>query len=242
MLRLAALFCVALISQPAFGDPNKQDRVVAANFPPIMIEGNQARPGYAIEILQVAAERASREIDVAFYPLRRGLAIMQSEGSIIFPSLLRTPERENQFLWLARIGTQFFEFVSRDTPIETLDQARKLHSIAVPQSGVADIFLTSRGFDNLFRVSSSETAFLMLTHGRVDAWLTSEPIARKYVAQNQTGVTLAVGQPVHELTAFIASSPDLSPDIAEAYRAAVETMRTDGTIARIAEKYGVELD
>ena len=118
MLRLAALFCVALISQPVFGDPNEQDRVVAANFPPIMIEGDQARPGYAIEILQVAAERADRDIDVAFYPLRRGLAIMQSEGNIIFPSLLRTPERENQFLWLARIGTQFFEFVSRDTPIE----------------------------------------------------------------------------------------------------------------------------
>ncbi len=82
----------------------------------------------------------------------------------------------------------------------------------------------------------------MVTHGRVDAWLTSEPIADKYVTQNQTDMPLVVGQPVYEISAFIASSPDLSPDIAEAYRAAFETMVADGTIARIADKYGVELN
>lgn len=245
VLWLVGLFCAgyaAMFLQPAVGDPGKQDRVVAANFPPIMIEGNQARPGYAIEILRIAAERAGRDIDVDFYPLRRGLAIMQSEGNVIFPSLLRTPEREDKFLWLARIDTEIFEFVSRDTPIDTLDHARRLHSIAVPWAGAAEGFLAGHGFDSIFRVSSSEAAFLMLTHHRVDAWLTSEPIAQRYVTQNSTGIPLVVGQPIYELPAFIASGPDLPPEIAKAYSAAVETMVTDGTIARIADKYGVTLD
>ncbi|MEM8537892.1 MAG: hypothetical protein AAGF56_08530, partial [Pseudomonadota bacterium] len=81
-LSIRKLFAAAVFAAaPCLG--HATDTVVAAHYPPLMIETDTERPGYAVEVLQEAARRAGRDIEITFLPYERAMFRVQNDPATL---------------------------------------------------------------------------------------------------------------------------------------------------------------
>lgn len=211
--------------------------IYAANFPPYQIEEGP-QPGFAIEILQEAESRIGRKSHIIFGPWARSLQKAINSDNVILPAIYRTASREKDFKWIVEYTTSKTVFLTINDPINSLDQARRLDRIGVSLKSSMDNFLTAQGFTNLDRVDYTRTNIAKLMAGRIDAWCLSEDLARW--AWREAGLSseiLVIGKAIRTTPAWFAAGPMFPDDLAISYRAAVNQMKTDGTIEKIINRY-----
>lgn len=231
---LAILICLAgtrfLAAQGA-------DRVVAAHYPPLMIEGATERPGYAIEVIKEAARRAGRDVDITFFPFERAIFEVVNGPAVMMPSLFQGKPYDGDIRWVAEIQRAELRFASLSQPIHSLDDARHLQAIVVERGTTSETLLTALGFENMQTTPSPVSSANMLAAERADAWLLTERMMRSTWARMQMEKPLQIGGIVHAVPVFIASSLSLPDDVATAYADAIREMRADGTLARLLAIY-----
>ena len=215
------------------------DQVVAAYYPPLMIGAGGDTAGLAIEILQGAAKRAGRKINIEFMPFQRALYRLENDPSVMMPALFRNPEREAKYQWVAQIHATQLQFITLEKRIDTLDAARALGAIGVETGASTEAFLAERGFSNLRHVGTPDATAQMLRSKRVDAWFLTEPLARGAWRRLGFEEDLVIGDVIFEQSIFVVSHVDFPSDVVAAYRAAIADMLADGTIAMILAKYEV---
>ena len=110
----------------------------------------------------------------------------RSKHFLTFP-LTRLPEREARYKWLVPLEIDEIVFLSRDTPINSLSEAKKLKRILVWEGSSMEIFLRGKGFSNVAPVGKTKSLVRMLAHGRADAWFTVRPeIIENFSAKGRT--------------------------------------------------------
>ena len=227
---LVSALATDVVAQPV-------DKVVAANYPPLMIKDNPARPGYAVEVLQTAAARAGRSLDLSFLPFTRAMAEVRQGTDLLMPALFFGKEPTEEFLWLAEIQVARLSFATLERPINDLESARALPSIVVEQGTTADTYLTAKGFTNLVRVSTPEASARMLHGDRVAAWLLDETLMQMEWQLLGFSEPLRFGTAILEVPIFLVGSAALPRDVADSYRAALKEMGDDGTLDALWRKY-----
>lgn len=240
-MRLNRLFSwiftsLCLVAAPSVAQP--VDTVVAANYAPLMIQDDPERPGYAVEVLHEAARRCGRSIDITFMPFERAMLSLRSETDVIMPALFFGKKQNNAFQWLVEINSANLRVATIGDRVDTLEAARKLSSIAVESGTTADAMLTELGFDNLVRTVAPESSGLMLAAGRVDAWFQDGNTIRNFWTQLELTEPLVFGEVLREVPIYLVASTGLNAKVADGYRIAVENMRADGTLDKIAKRYG----
>lgn len=234
LTRLVALISCLLASTAV---AQSVDKVVAANYPPLMIKDNPERPGYAVEVLQIAAARAGRTIDLSFLPFNRAMVAVRAGTDVIMPALFFGKEPTEEFLWLAEIQVARLSFATLAEPINDLEAARRLPSIVVEQGTTSDTFLTGKGFNNLVRVSTPEASARMLHGSRAAAWFLDETLMQMEWRMLGFSEPLGFGQMILDVPIFLVASAALPRDVADSYRASIQEMAQDGTLDALWRKY-----
>lgn len=232
-LILAGLTAAEALAQPV-------DKVVAANYAPLMIEGDEGHPGYAVEVLREAARRAGRQVVITFLPFQRTMFAVNNDPATLMPALFYGKKRNDDFLWLVEIQRAKLRFATISGRIDDLDRARAASSIAVESGTTADVFLSQLGFDNLMRVSTPEASANMLAAGRVEAWFQTKGIVLQEWRRSAFSAPLGTGDIIHEVPIFMVASPTFPPEVAGLYRNAVEAMRSEGLLDEIWQRYSLD--
>ncbi len=232
---LSAILTLAagILAQPSLAS----DTVVAAHYPPLMIETDRARPGVAIEILQEAARRADRDIEITFLPFERAIFTLRTDAEVLMPALFQGKKTDDLLHWVVEIDRAELRFASLGPAIDDVETARSLPLIALEHGTTGDSFLQRLGFDNIVRLNDPRSSARMLAAGRVSAWLLTESLMQKVWSDLGESRALTFGDVVHEVPIFLVASQDLSPETSEAYRLAVMSMKEDGTLDEILRKY-----
>jgi polar amino acid transport system substrate-binding protein len=76
----------------------------------------------------------------------------------------------------------------------------------------------------------------MLLKGRIDAWFNGVPESR-YIWPKVSEHTLHMSPVMSSVDLYLACSKQCSAQLVQDLRAAVETLRDDGTLARIQKRY-----
>ena len=213
------------------------DRVVAAHYPPLMIKGSAERPGVAIEILQAAADRLDRSITVEFLPFQRAMFQVQQRSDTMMAALFRSPEREAEYQWIVQIQKAELRFITKGVPVNDLDVARQLKSIAVESGSSTQRFLLDREFTNVYSTIGPDASADMLAFGRVDAWFLTQFLGEEVWLQHGLGQSVIFGDPVHEVPVYLVAGPGFSPDLAKKYHDAIAAMTASGELAQIRDRY-----
>ena len=237
LTRLTPLLALILSVLATVGTAQPVDKVVAADYPPLMIKDSPTRPGYAVEVLQGAAERAGRSIDLSFLPFTRAMVEVRTGTDVLMPALFFGKEPNDEFLWLAEIQVARLSFATLEGSINDLNAARALPSIVVEQGTTADVFLTKAGFENLTRVSTPEASARMLQGGRAAAWFLEETLMQMEWRLLEFAEPLSLGKPIREVPIFLVASVPLPSDVVASYRTAIDQMRADGTLDVLWRKY-----
>lgn len=225
-------------AQPAMPAPAArlpQLQVLGAARPPYVIESNGYGTGPAIELLQILARSVGADQVVRIVPFQRALLALE-QGSTLYPALLRTPPRENRFIWIGEVYTDRAVFFTRrrTAPVGNLAAVRALPHVSVMRGSELQGMLQSFGLENFETTNSEVDNARLLQAGRIDGWFTLRAVGRATWAQLKFDpAELQAGDAFATMSFWIAGSVDLPAETVASLRAAYRAMREDGRYDRI---------
>ena len=242
LLSLAA--SLSLITSAAHSAPEPIN-LLTENFPPynMAVDGkNFARDenitGIAADIVREMFKRAGVEYTLTLrFPWERIYKMaLEMPGYGVFVTAW-LPEREELFKWVGPIGPDDWVLLARgDSTIEvsSLEQASQYRIGAYKGDAIAE-HLAAQGLEPSL-VLRDQTNVDKLQGGTIDLWATGDPVGR-YLAKQQgvNGLKRVLKFDSAEL--YLALNKSVPDETVARLQAALEQMRSDGTLASIEGRY-----
>lgn len=174
---------------------------------------NGESKGPSIEILQAILKEAQLEAKVEFMPWVRAFATASINPNTLILSMIKTPERDDDFHWLIKVSNLSRVFISLTSKpenyVDNMQQAKqKLIAIVIGSAGYKE--LTSHGFsdqENLYVVSDAELMVNLLENGRVDL-IYGDPVNVQNILNERGSSDVAINYkeiaPENERSSYIA--------------------------------------
>ncbi len=196
--------------------------------------------GLACDIVNELARRAGHSGQIALIPFARALLLGANSRSTMLAPVGRIPQRERQYTWIVKMFEDDFVVVAprrSNVDISSLETCRRL-ATGVIRSGVAEHLAAEQHFVSVQPATSDVTNARKLAAGRIDAWLSSwNGILAAQAAAGLRLRDLRRGLVLRRVDVFLAGSLDITPAIAQQWRAAFQTMLDDGSHARLLAQY-----
>ncbi|WP_319521945.1 transporter substrate-binding domain-containing protein [uncultured Desulfosarcina sp.] len=218
--------------------------VLTTTWAPYSYEENGNITGLATKIVRAVLKKAEISADINHYPWKRAIITAGDEKNILIYPLIRTPERETNFVWVAPVFNAeicLFRLKKRkDIVLTSLGDAKK-YTIGVLRGAAMHQHLLSRGFEDgkqLVVLGSNRKIAELLFRERIDL-AADNPLVLSYE-------TKQLGYPIHESEkvlqlfedeAYMAFGKGSSNDYVNRLKEAFEDLRADGTLEAIYKKY-----
>ncbi|MCU7374286.1 transporter substrate-binding domain-containing protein [Paucibacter sp. O1-1] len=234
-----------------FGGARAQQRltVLLEEFAPYSFSDARGQAaGYAVELARELLVRARIAGDFEFSSWPRVSRRAQLQANVLLPAIVRLPEREAQFHWVAQISVRqgwLFRLRSRpDVRPRDLDMA-KAYLTAVIKDDVSEHELVTLGFSPDQHLDRSADYDIMLRKffaGRSQLLALNRVLAPELLRRHGHDPQLI--EPLlkfSESRPWIALSLPSSAVLVQNLRLAWDGMRRDGTVAALAARYGMPL-
>ncbi|MGD8252224.1 MAG: transporter substrate-binding domain-containing protein, partial [Desulfobacterales bacterium] len=143
------LTVLAILAGPA----NAQEMMVLTEeSPPYNFTRDGRITGSSTEIVREILRRLGEPDGIQVLPWARSYKLLNSRPNVALFSTTRTPEREDRFFWIGPLFTVHYGFYARKSShlrIDSLEDAKKVGSIATYKDDVKEQLLKSMGFVNL---------------------------------------------------------------------------------------------
>lgn len=227
-------FVCALISMPkaVSAEPIRFINIV---IPPFVEEANGKAAGPAVELAAELARSAGISYEVALLPQARLAEELQKPGRVAI-AMVRTPQREPNFLWIGEVHADALAFatVKPNPAIDSMDAAKGAGLVGALMNSVPADILQKNGFSSLELVTSEAFNAKKLDAGRIKGWFASEAAMRTiWRSQALDSSKLQVGKPVIPLPFWIFATKDVPAEVVEKMRTRYQEMKANGEYDRI---------
>lgn len=215
--------------------------VLTEDSPPFNFLRDNSLTGSSVEIVLEILRRIEHPDNIRALPWARGYNMLQTRANVALFSTARTPEREEQFYWIGPLYTVHFGFYARkDSNIKlySLEDAKRVGSIATYKDDVREQLLKSMGFKNLDSSKSPASNLRKLMAGRVDLWLFSN-LGMPGLA-GQMGIDpseLKLILPFRSVQSYVAISRQTPEQLVNRWESAFQSMVQDGTFSEISRRW-----
>jgi polar amino acid transport system substrate-binding protein len=223
--------------------------VLLEEFPPYATRGADEQPeGFAVELARELLGRARVEAAFEFNSWPRVLQRAREQPNVLIPAIVRLPEREAQFLWVAQISLRrgtLYRLRSRpDVQVRELADARR-YLTGVIKGDVSERELVAQGLQAGLHLDSSADYTVLLRKffaGRVQLVALNSLLSATILQRH--GYRPEDAEPVLR---FSNSRPSMALSLGSderlvlALRQAWESMRRDGSAAAISVRHGMLL-
>lgn len=226
--------------------------VLTTTWIPFAYEENGEAKGLSSEIVRAALDRAKITADIEFNSWNRAIITAKTRKNILIYPLMRIKEREKDFIWVAPIFNaklSLFKLKKRkDIVIHSLADAKK-YRIGVLKGAAMHQHLLSKGFkdnEQLQVFYSNRKSVELLFRERVD--LTADnPLVVSYEIKQLNLSRPDIEPfsmdkveevlPFFESKAYMAFGRESSQEYATRLKAAMESLKADGTLQKIFARY-----
>jgi polar amino acid transport system substrate-binding protein len=219
--------------------------VVTEEFPPYSYAEGGKLAGYSVEVVKRALAEAGLAHSMTLYPWARAYHMGLSQPNVLIFSIVRTPEREQQFQWIAQIAKRSVYLYKlakrRDINVATVADLRR-YRIAANRGDIVEETLHQLGMESDLS-NQDQTSLRKLIAGRVDLMVASEASIKGVCAGS--GISCALLErtmPMPGLTDYyVAASLGTPAETVRLLRAAFAKVKDSPLIDRLADKYGVDV-
>jgi polar amino acid transport system substrate-binding protein len=207
--------------------------------PPLSVSGPDGANGIVGDVAIKAIKRAGFTPKLIALPWNRAQRTVQKGDDLLIIPLSRTPDREAEYTWIAPVMTMDRAFFSLDKRVDSFEQARDTYRrVAVGMGSAQEQKLREEGFskEQIYPLKIGDNPAQLLLLGRVDAWFNGVPESR-YIWPDVSSKALLESPPLMTSDLYLACSKRCDPALVEDLRKAVDSLRADGTIARIVRGY-----
>lgn len=234
---LAGLLTMLLLPGLAAADL----RLLTEQAPPTSYLRDGKPDGYSVAVVEELIRRTGQAARIELLPWTRAYYLVKHEPDTALFAMVRTAEREPLFQWVGPIlqgSTRFYSLRSSHLNIDSLEDAARSGTLALPKQWYTYETLQRMGFTNLYGVPNSKQMVTMLKFGRVKLIATEDLTLRQELASG--GLT---PEDVQGHLAFmksdyyIAFSAQTSPAVVAEWQRQLDGMRRDGSLQRIVRRW-----
>ena len=215
--------------------------IITEDYPPLNFQKNGILTGSSVEIVREMLRRLKQPDNIVMLPWVRGYNLLTTQPNVALFSTMRTESRETLFQWVGPLCTSqngFYAKKSSGIRIKSLEDAKKVGSIATYKEDAREQMLKSWGFTNLDSSKSAASNLKKLLSGRVDLWL-YDSLGMPKVAE-QVGVDAAELElvlPLNQASLYIAFSRGTPQKIVKKWQKTLDDMKMDKTFEMISKKW-----
>lgn len=205
--------------------------------PPFDMVSGSELAGLSTDILRTALARAGIAYRFGNYPSLRANEMALHGADNCTYSLIRTPEREDQFKWVGPLTHDaWVVFAKSDNPLrlKSIDDL-KSYRIGVNRGEALQTLLENSGVkvDAVSFDQSDDTNLKRLLAGRIDFWATG--LRRALFVAKSKGVAAALKQSLllKNVDIYLACNKSVSDTLIARLNGEIDAMREDGTIDRL---------
>jgi len=239
-VRRALLLLALCLSMPAQAESL---RLVAGMIPGFCEIRDRAVGGVSCALVAEMAHRVGYARTIELMPQVRAIETARAGPMMLLP-LGRNDSREPLFQWHIKLLEDDVLIVTRqDSPIDisSASTVREL-SIGGLRGGMAYDIAEREGFTRLESVAEERLNARKLSVGRIDAWVgVWNSIKRAQASENLPVSALRRGAVLRQAEIHLAASLDVPQAELARWKAALESMKADGTYRRILADYDYEL-
>lgn len=223
---------------------NVQIQPLTETWVPYQIESKDGLKGISVDLVREIQKRVGNTKKIKVFPWSRGYNLtLKKKGYALFLTT-RSKKRESLFKWVGPISSMrlvFFKNAKRtDLNIESLEDAKKVSSIAIAADTIAHEKLTDFGFKNLHINKLANYSLKKIQENKADLYPTEYySFLYKLKAENLQGTVIPVKmkEPIYESMLYIAFSKATPDDVINKWQKALDNMKVDGTYDKILKKY-----
>ena len=242
---LAFLFATA--ASAASPSLPAQIEIVTEEVPPYSFTQNGKVTGVATEIVQAVLDRLNIHGHFTSLPWARAMRIARSQPNVLIYSIVRNDERETLFKWVGQLTSDknyLFCLAGHDIKLNSLDEAKSYVTGTVIRDYHED-FLVKHGFGqggNFESATGNDLNYSKLKAGRIDLWFTDAGIMAYVVRMAGDNPKTAVKAALEVedpdgIVGNMAFGTKTDDAVVEAFRRALDSIKADGTFAKIVQKW-----
>jgi polar amino acid transport system substrate-binding protein len=211
--------------------------------PPFNYTENGRIVGSATEIVQLISTRAGHPAAIEIMPWDDAFVRAQAQKNTCIFATARLENRERLFLWVGPLATNYWALFGKGdfaVPIRALKDLAPYRIGAVNRDAKGE-FLRENAITNLklVRDDRENPAKLLLpadNPDHIDLWISSLYAGRSIAKAAKAGDVKLVFLAKEE-SLYLACNPQTDRAVVKALSDALETLRTDGSLARINAQY-----
>jgi polar amino acid transport system substrate-binding protein len=237
-LLAAAALAAALLTAPATSAEGLR-LVITEEWPPYNYSAGNEIEGYATDVARAIMRRLGVGLPIGILPGLRAKTILDEGGGVLFFTMFRTPEREAAYKWIGPIDEASFYFYKKkgnSLRVATLEEARKVPSIACRNYGLVYGYLKGEGFENLDTSPNAEGIYKKVAEGRCDLAIGETPLGVRYILRRlglPPDSLEPVGLHILEANLYIVGSKDLADSEVARWSSALDAMKSSGELRAI---------
>jgi polar amino acid transport system substrate-binding protein len=223
-------------------------QLMTEEYPPItyMKEGKVA--GFVTDMVREISSRLNIPDHIRLTSWKNAYNMTRLYPNVILFSTERTPEREKLFRWVGPVGKNnviFYAKKGSGIVINSLEDAKRIEAIATTTDWFTEQYLKEQGFSNLISSGSAEENVRQLMSGEAKLSIFTDLTVSEIV--HNAGYSMEDLEPLLTVTQtyfYIAISKDTSEEVYQAWVAALNRLKQDGTFKEIYHNYlpNTELD
>lgn len=236
-----SLCLFALSGFPGFADDRVLTLYGGDKHAPIVCNPDPDAPGSLSEKATEMFRRAGYRVRVECTAWSRAQAVVKADPNGIILNMARTPERENEYLWLLKTGEVDYGIATTRTDLTSLADALRVGPVVAVRGTPRVTELQSIGPDtNIVQVNDPGQAARMLVSGRVVAWYDTDTRMRREWAEMAPSIRPFFVS-IRRVSGYLAAGTLLSgaDRIQSELEKAAASMREDGTWQAIDLRYAV---
>lgn len=212
-------------------------RLYTEDYRPFSYLENGKPSGMAVAVVEELIRRTGETAHIELVPWTRGYHQARHQADTALFSTVRTVQREAEFQWvgpIARGYTRFYTLKDAGLHVTSLEDVRRLGTLAIPKQWYSYELLREQNLDNLYGVSTPQDMLRMFRHGRVKLLLANNLTLDGMLAEQ--GMNAGQLQEQFDLMpndSYIAFSLKTDPALVARWQQALQQMRHDGSLERI---------
>jgi len=179
---LLPFFLLCSISLCAY---ESEIKIVTEEWAPYNYAENRILKGFSVEIVQHIIQDLNVNATIEIYPSMRATMLLDIGPRTMLITMFRTPEREGKYNWIGPISNgaiYFYKKKGNPLVISSLEDAKKVGTIATRQDGLVFRKLTAAGFTNLDSTSvNGISIYQKLLMDRCDLGISDAPLGVKHI-------------------------------------------------------------
>ncbi|CAM4097256.1 substrate-binding periplasmic protein [Pseudoalteromonas byunsanensis] len=243
-----SLFCALLIFFVSTCCHAQTLTLYAEDLPPYHFKNAQGEvSGALVDLARSTLSHAQLEGQFEIVPMARAYKELQTQPNSLMLSLLKTPQRSKQFLWIAQTyfaDAYLVSLANSDITLDTLQQAKQFR-VSTVRGYSSERFLREQGFneeENLVLVGRYHQLWQMLYKKRIDLVLTNTLTLEKEIVSTGLDPKL-VAKKLH-LTNFpselwLAANPQLDATTVQKLKASLHHLKQSGVYQQILARWNL---